>query len=90
MLGDRAAPPTPTSSMFCSKDNPAGSSASVCRTYGTLEKYLTGGVEASVSALEAVDRDKMMFLGVMGRVSPGKSQIKVLLVHALKQSAIPP
>jgi hypothetical protein len=37
-----------------------------------------------------MDREEMIFLVVMGRSAPGKSQMRAWLVQARKQSAIPP
>ena len=66
---------------------PAVSSASICRTYGTQEKYFTA---LDLRAFVATESDEIMFLGVIGSEPEGNSQMSAFDVQARKQSAIPP
>ena len=58
--------------------------------YGTLEKYLIGDAPSSDAAVRAIAKQDNIVADVMGASAPGNSHMRALLVHARKQSAMPP
>ncbi|XPS79283.1 hypothetical protein M3J09_011269 [Ascochyta lentis] len=85
-----AAPPTPTMSIPCSRASPCSSDSIIWSTYGTDEKYFTSGRPSVEEYNAATPRLLQIFRAVMGTSLPGNSQMRALLVHARKRSAIPP
>ena len=79
-----------TTSIFCSIERLLSPSDSICSTSGQDEKYFGPGDIPNLAARSVHSRNLRALADVSGTSLPGKSQIMEWLVHARKQSAVPP